>query len=136
MSTQFNGNELLFLYELLMGDEEKGFFTSLLEDPKNKATRNAYSDWLLEKGRTESSELVKKGHTPGGMDSYSNNSPLSSGYYPPLLSGSLTIPSEPSEVGSWPPHIDVTVPGFVMSGSIGGINIHPLFYSGSMRVDG
>lgn len=133
MSTQFNGNELVFLYELIMGDEEKGFFTSLLEDPKNKATRNAYSDWLLEKGRTESSELVKKGHTPGGMDSYSNNLPVSSGYYPSLLSGSLTIPSGPTEIGTWPPHIEsgyANIPyGLVTA-------YHPAFSSGSMRVDG
>ena len=53
-----NSKEILFLYELLMEREERGFLQAILEDPTSLATRNAYHDFLLDKGRPKSAELI------------------------------------------------------------------------------
>ncbi len=53
-----DSNEMLFLYELLMEREERGFLQAVQKDPTDLATRAAYHDFLLDKGRPQSAELI------------------------------------------------------------------------------
>ncbi len=63
-------NQFVFLLELLIRDNnEKGLLQSLIQNPLDEATRNAYVDYLLDNDRPQSAELVRKGSfTPGVTD--------------------------------------------------------------------
>lgn len=58
--------EQLFLYELLMDRVERSLLKALHANANDEATRNAYVDYLLDQGRTESAEMVRAGHIPAG----------------------------------------------------------------------
>lgn len=57
--------QLTFLYELLMNLEERSLLASLQETPADVSTRNAYTDFLRDKGRVQSAEMVAAGFVPG-----------------------------------------------------------------------
>ncbi len=58
---------LLFLIEMLERDEYgRGLLAALLTAPGDRAARGIYADYLQEKGRCLSAEMVRNGWTPGG----------------------------------------------------------------------
>lgn len=60
--------DFLYLADLLIDHWERQFITDLRTNPEDRLTRNALADWLEEKGRTVSSQLVRHGYTPGGRN--------------------------------------------------------------------
>lgn len=62
-----NRDDFVFLCELLMSREEKGLFLSLIANPHDQATRNAYIDYLKEQDRSKSVDLLegRTGYVPG-----------------------------------------------------------------------
>lgn len=49
----------------LPDDAERGLLLTLYDNPLDKAARDAYHDWLIEKGRNKTAKSIKKGWTPG-----------------------------------------------------------------------
>ena len=56
----------LFSIEQRADATERGLLAALLADPASQYARNAYTDYLLEQGRSVSAEMVRNGWTPGG----------------------------------------------------------------------
>ena len=61
-------DDLAFLLEavLSMNYEERGLHAALKDKPDDQTLRNAYGDWLEERGRVKGADLVRRGCTPGG----------------------------------------------------------------------
>ena len=59
-----NAHEV-FLLEMQADHEERAFLNALWKNHKDEAVRQQYVDWLLEKNRQASAELVRGGYTPG-----------------------------------------------------------------------
>jgi uncharacterized protein (TIGR02996 family) len=97
-----------FLLELLMSDQEKGLYQALLENPQDKATRNAYVDFLKENNRHVSAKQVEDGYTfrlgYAGREVRSGDGNLP---YFPHFSGAVTIPC-----------VSTTISGSLSSGSL------------------
>jgi len=107
--------DIRFLLERDSSEQEIGFLYALWENPYDTATRSAYSDWLQDKNRHYSAEVVKKGYTPGGLDISSNHYPslptlqVCSGVIASGIVGAseFTLPHIPPGPGSGyykPPH--------------------------------
>lgn len=89
--------ELIFLLELLMSSEERQLLAVLRDDPGNLSARKIYTDYLLDRGRDQSAELVRAGWTPAGVaDGGLASEAIASGSvcvggFPVVSSGGITI---------------------------------------------
>ncbi len=54
-----------FDLEMRACHEERAFLNALWKDPNDDAVRQQYVDFLLDKNRVRSAELVRGGYTPG-----------------------------------------------------------------------
>ena len=56
---------ILFLWEMLASAEDRGLFAELQKNPDDKEFRGVCVDYLTDKGRHASAEMVRTGWTPG-----------------------------------------------------------------------
>lgn len=80
--------EQVFLYELLMSDEERRMYNAVMNSPTDLTARQMYSDFLNEKGRANSAAYILGGFIPGCSVSFPSKTFVGSGSRP--LSGGMT----------------------------------------------
>lgn len=66
-SLRIDERMMLFLWEMVATAEERGLFAELRAKPNDHEFRGICADYLTDKGRLVSAEMVRNGWTPGGI---------------------------------------------------------------------